>query len=494
VRTLRLRLALAAQLQTRCTDSTGVTSMSSRNVLILGSRVLPIAWFVGVLSCTPAAGPSRPAIVASIVRGAKHQLDAQDQRPSRTVCWQRFAAEVYGVKSLWAARVNDVWAVGFHTVGGAIHRWDGHNWRTVYQSDDVAFSDVWGSAADDVWIAGGSENVVHWDGVRFSKTKIGYDSGGQLWGSGRDDVWMTGPANNLLHFQGVRWEQVPFADPPADPKAQFNINALWGTGARDVWAAGRSGVLLHFDGITWRRVKSSTTEDLFALWGFTTNDIWAAGDNGTVIHWDGTRWATISFPPVWRVVQLWGASAHAVWAATERQTFRWDGHEWSAVEGVKASSVGGGNAGDVWAAQEHGLLHLGLGCEDVTDAKSPERLPYVLAPTSPERRLPDTSVDVPPTETEARAFAHDLLEIAKANDVERWTAMLSWKQRARCEPALHLFAWRNGLIAEEKKLENAQYSTGRLGRSATIRFAIDGKTALILLVTREDGALRLDEN
>ncbi len=303
--------------------------------------------------------------------------------------------------------------------------------------------------------------------------------------------WMAGSSHGVFHSRGTGWELVAFLEPAPEDQRQHGVTALAGTSARDVWAAGFWGELHHFDGNAWHRVDSPTKEHLFALWAFAENDVWAAGDFGIVVHYDGARWSTVPFPPAFRVQRFWGPSPQALWALTFGELFVWDGRGWSMVDGVRAGAVWGSGERDVWVSQKHGFLHLGPDCTALGNTPS---LPFSMTPAAPEHRFPDTSVESPPTEAEARAFVRELTEIARAGDLERYKAVLSWKQRVRNPPELVRLSLGFARQAPKAEIDHATFSTGRLGESATIRFSVGGEIVLMMLVKREDGVLRLDEN
>lgn len=458
--------------------------------------ILRLVWVFGAFACKASDSPG-PVDSARVTRSAENKGNSQDERAGQRRWWKRTATQVFGVRRMWGASPNDVWAVGVWKTGGAVHRWDGHEWRTVYQTKDIPFGGIWGSAADDVWITG-ARTVLHWDGERFSEARIDERAYGQLWGTGRDDVWMAGPPHSLLRFRGASWELSRFSEPPPpERRDQLIVRTLWGTGPQDVWAAGERGLVLRFDGSTWRRMDTGVSEGLIALWGVNENDVWAAGSYGTVIHWDGKRWSTIPFPPARNVEQLWGESSQVIWVSTDRGVFRWEGREWSKAEGIEPSAIWVSGADDVWVAERKGFLHLTSECGEAGNTSADTCLPFVLTKAAPERRAPDTSAEAPPTEAEARAFVRDLLEAGESGDVSRWNTMLSWKRRVKMAPemvTLHMTAWHQLLTSRKSKLEGAQFHTERFQQSATLRFSQAGEPDLVLRVTREDGALRFDEN
>jgi hypothetical protein len=230
---------------------------------------------------------------------------------------------------------------------------------------------------------------------------------------------------------------------------------------------------------------------LRALFGGGRNDAFGAGSYGTLIRRAPRGWTAVAFPEALDVYRLAGAGPGDIWASTDRGVFRYDGRGWFRVGGSgdrpsSVTSVWRFGSGDIWATRGTSILRLHSDCS----AAGPSATSVVLTPVAVERRSPNTLNEVPATESEARAFVSELLEIAKANDFARFRARLSWKQRARTLGEMQLSAWRNVLLRAEQSLPRARFET----RTSMIGFHAGADAVLVIKVTREDGELRLDEN
>jgi hypothetical protein len=84
----------------------------------------------------------------------------------------------------------------------ALH-FDGTNWSSVAGTLPRYCNGVWGSSANDVWIAGGDthaggpehslSDLLHWDGKQWRHSETG--AGSQLraiWGATASDLWLIG--------------------------------------------------------------------------------------------------------------------------------------------------------------------------------------------------------------------------------------------------------------------------------------------------------------
>ncbi len=90
-------------------------------------------------------------------------------------------------------------------------------WSPVASPTTAWLNEVWGSAADDVWVVGG--NALEAGSIA------------------------------LLHYDGRAWSSVL-------PPTRSALYGVWGFARDDVWAVGGGGVILHFDGRAWAPVTS----------------------------------------------------------------------------------------------------------------------------------------------------------------------------------------------------------------------------------------------
>lgn len=219
---------------------------------------------------------------------------------------------------VWAARADDVWAVGDRLVA----HFDGTAWTDL--ADDVGrYRSVWGSGPNDVW-AVGSDGIGHWDGTQWTldRTMSGtwFE---EVSGSGPRDVWAVGHTEEVwgagiaVHFDGTAWTR---AQMPTGVLPLLGVSALPN---RHAWAVGgivRQGttesVILHFDGGMWS-VESladrSPTPWLRAVWAASTGEVWAGSSR--VLRRTETGWADIPVPPGLSIRQIWGRAASGLWFA-----------------------------------------------------------------------------------------------------------------------------------------------------------------------------------
>jgi hypothetical protein len=220
--------------------------------------------------------------------------------------------------AVWAASSTDVWAAGSGPggSGGIVLRYNGTAWSRFAPCQRSAHIDaMWGSSATDVWFIGAGD-VSHWDGTACKVVKSFGGILGAVSGTGPRDVWVAGESMSLTHFNGTSWQSINPAAPTADPKSWSTVLAI---GPSNVWVTGSMSrkEAWHLTGNTWAAFDTRTVTSAGRLTGLfsslsarASNDVWGVG--GTKIgHWDGSAWTTMQ--PLSNTVSL-----HSVTTAAGR--------------------------------------------------------------------------------------------------------------------------------------------------------------------------------
>jgi hypothetical protein len=251
--------------------------------------------------------------------------------------------------------------------------------RVTLPQTPLAINGIWGSGADDVWMAGSPAVALHWDGKRLEAES--FDTRHPLvgiWGSSKDDIWAFSTSTAIWH-RGASQQAEPTdagdagdaGDIGADagdagkaPSSSWTrsagvtgtspggwstpITAMWGTSATDIWAVGASVVngaiasppVYHSTG--WRggdpsfevSPTSATSPPQVerlafqAVCGSPTTGVWTVGRDGKTRYSDGWTEGAASF------------------CTLDSQTSR----------ALFATWCNSGPAGDVWAAGEGGII------------------------------------------------------------------------------------------------------------------------------------------
>jgi hypothetical protein len=262
--------------------------------------------------------------------------------------------------AVWGSGANDVWIAGYSQIlsRSSVLHFDGTRWSSVPGPTAPALLGVWGSAPNDAWATGVRGTILRWTGSNWTTATTGNTANlfQGLWGSSANDVWAAGAAGTLLHWNGNAWSA-------SLPVTSQDLWGLWGSGPDDVWAVGTAGSLLRRTAAGWSVVAASTTRDLDGVWGTSSNDVWVVGDAGTILHWNGTTWSSMPTGTSNYLDGVWGSAANDVWVVGDAGTIlHWNGTAWSNVQsGTQGwlAGVWGSSASDVWAVGSNDtILHF----------------------------------------------------------------------------------------------------------------------------------------
>ena len=223
-------------------------------------------------------------------------------------------------------------------------------WRPFTRGTMPLLNDVWGRAADDVYVAGEAGTVLHFDGAGWEIITTGVMPHlWRIWGDASSvsvaDQW--GQVNT---FDGTDWRWVggfdrPGTSAPIDvcqipgghlvaaahgqplvmagdqwarlgpvPVPNTYFEAIWGSSNSVVIAVARRGGIYRWDGTDWSLMTSQTLEDLVSVWGSNRYQVFAAGTNGTLLTWDGigSTWSKLNTRVIHDLSRVWGTSGSNV--------------------------------------------------------------------------------------------------------------------------------------------------------------------------------------
>jgi hypothetical protein len=261
---------------------------------------------------------------------------------------------------VWGADADDLWVVGPRDQ--MIH-WDGSTWSTVDVTTNALnrILTIWGSAPDDIWAGGDIVGaVLHWDGSSWASvnTPSLYSSYPQfvvlsIWGFSANDVWAVGEFGKVMHWDGVAWTA---HDLRALVSANASFFGVWGAAPNDVWAVGTDGLIIRWTGSSWSVVRPGTgpEDHLHAISGTSPQDIWAVGDSGFILHWDGSSWSEVTSGTSAYFESVWAVSPSEAWAggrSGSTEIFQWDGSSWTSVSNPlrRIQGIWGFGSDDAWA-------------------------------------------------------------------------------------------------------------------------------------------------
>ncbi len=229
---------------------------------------------------------------------------------------------------------------------------------------------IWGTGADNLWIAGDHGLILHCDNNTCTNIELGIKSNlNQAWGSDAGDTWIIGDGGVLVHC-GQRDCQRVMLETTAD------LKSIDGSGANNVIVSGTLNTTYRWNGSTWQLIgkplkpgawsdekQSVATTDLYAVWGSGTSDVMAAGLSGKMIRWDGDKWQSITTPGAENLQAGWSDADGKTWAVGAKGTIleRAAGQMWTPKLATPTvtdllNAVWGSSATNVWAVGFNGAL------------------------------------------------------------------------------------------------------------------------------------------
>jgi cysteine-rich repeat protein len=106
-----------------------------------------------------------------------------------------------------------------------------------------------------------------------------------IWGTADNDVYVAGRGGLIYRWNGSTWTQLPTG-------ASAELLDIRGRSSTDIWAVGEAGTILHYDGATVTVHDSGTLTTLESVWPAGPNDVFATGGD-TLLHYDGTQWVPV---------------------------------------------------------------------------------------------------------------------------------------------------------------------------------------------------------
>lgn len=142
------------------------------------------------------------------------------------------------LNAVWAASSQDLWTVGNF---GLVRRWNGSRWEALPVPEQPRWAElrgIWGASPEEVYIVG-TLGVLRWDGARLTREPLSLGGLAAIGGTSRQDVWVAGSSSSVAHFDGATWQVL-------DPGLFVNFRALWAVARGHALFAGQDGTLLRY--------------------------------------------------------------------------------------------------------------------------------------------------------------------------------------------------------------------------------------------------------
>jgi hypothetical protein len=264
----------------------------------------------------------------------------------------------------------------------------------------VTFSAVWGSAPNDVWLAGEAGTLLHFNGAAWSLVPSGTESALRaLSGTSAKDVWAAGLDGTLLHFDGSSWSATQKNGAPWSPATGPNQRpiyallafprqlwaggsgtrsfdggawtephhgshlptmAIWGLASSSLWEVGLQGMLNHYDGSHWERIGGEEGPSFYGVWGSAESDVWVVGSGGAIRRISAGRPTSVASNTTNDLHAVCGFGPNDVWAVGDHGTLlHWQGSAWTPSPSPSPSallSIWGSSPQDIWTVGEDGVV------------------------------------------------------------------------------------------------------------------------------------------
>jgi len=134
-------------------------------------------------------------------------------------------------------------------------------------------------------------NVVHWDGMRWSSAKLPGDAGLAMFATSSVDVWAAGGTGNVFHFDGLQWRDLRNANEGA-----MYVEGFWRDFGGGIVLAGSNALsaFARWDGKAWQAIEAPVPVVYAqAVWTAGQDDVWILGE-------------AVQQPQQWRLYHLHG--------------------------------------------------------------------------------------------------------------------------------------------------------------------------------------------
>jgi trimeric autotransporter adhesin len=110
----------------------------------------------------------------------------------------------------------------------------------------------------------------------------GFSEPNLVWGTAPSDIWLAGPTGEVIHFDGSVWQRRTL------PSLE-DVVSLAGRD-REVWVQDRTGTIWRWRNGAWLRGETRLVDEHRSVWILAPDDAWSCS-NGTAWHFTGTSWA-----------------------------------------------------------------------------------------------------------------------------------------------------------------------------------------------------------
>ena len=304
----------------------------------------------------PEAAPCRTDVVPDgICVDNACQMCSPDIEGCRSVGWNPMTVPGDTYTVVYAAGSGDAWAAGG---SGELLHYDGAHWEPdatfTPLTGGATVASISGTSSAHLFAMASNESVFHQSGGTWVASTTSMLMHG-VWADGDDSAFAVGLSGDVERFASGTWTQLP------NTMTTTTLRAVWGTSATNVYAvggAGTTGTVIHYNGSSWT-ASTVGAATLDAVWGSGPNDIYVGGAAGIYHSTDGSTW-TPQGSSTSAIQSIWGSSATDVFeTVTSVGILHSDGTGlWvPLISPASASSISGSGPADVFAAAGSQIVH-----------------------------------------------------------------------------------------------------------------------------------------
>ena len=263
------------------------------------------------------------------------------------------------LNAIWIAGVADVYVAGD---SGTLLHYNGRRWDRVTDFPSTAnLISISGTDSTDIYVLTSTNTVFHFDGTAWSEiTPPGAPSLKGLWAPARGQLYAVGPSDTVLLRVDTTWQSMNVG-------TGYHYNAVHGSSATSVVVVGNVSAIARLDGTTWSVTTPYSSPKLYGVWVNSSTSAFAVGQlstnptNATILEFDGTTWSLpVPATDIVNMFGVWGSGPNDVFACgTNGKILHFDGDRWLAmptssapelrgIAGVETDVFTVGTGGAIW--------------------------------------------------------------------------------------------------------------------------------------------------
>jgi hypothetical protein len=217
---------------------------------------------------------------------------------------------------------NDILAIGFYC---EILHYDGVTWTKqpdwfgpgchVYYSPVIWSSGqgqgfLLSSSSDEAFFVGPGKTHV------INKLPTGEQNEG-IWGTDFNNVYLVSTAGG--NYGVSRWDGMSWSTMPGFPQYTQG-KAIWGSSSTDIFvlaAQNPQGRIVHYNGSKWTTIDTGANAVLRRIWGSGPSDVYVVVQDGSVVRYDGSVWKPMDTGVNRLINDVWGLGPNEVYLVGE---------------------------------------------------------------------------------------------------------------------------------------------------------------------------------